>query len=163
MGPSKPKTTPELGQNKKSELNGVWKIKVAQLYELTLKQCLNITQTQIWPSGALKPKMSPKLGQNYSQNWGEYIKQNLFSYMKRPRNSVWTILTQTQKNSPLVAQKSQKGPKIRSKIKVKIEGSIENKNYSAIWNGPKAVFESYSNPKKYIQNIYTNTITNAKT
>ena len=40
-----------------------------------------------------------------------------------------------------------RGPKAKLKLKVKIEGTIENKSCSAIQIDPKNVFELYINPK----------------
>ena len=40
-------------------------------------------------------------------------------------------------------QKQKNNLKITSKLKVRIEGSMENDNSSATWVEPKKVFESY--------------------
>ena len=61
--------------------------------------------------------------------------------MSRPHNSFQT-LPQPQKQA-IRAQKSKNNPKIKSKSKVRIEGTIENKSCSAIQIDPKNVFEPY--------------------
>ena len=40
-------------------------------------------------------------------------------------------------------QKVKMNPKIKSKSKVRIEGTIENKSFSTTWVDPKTVFEPY--------------------
>ena len=44
-------------------------------------------------------------------------------------------------------QKLKKDPKINSKSKVKIEGTVENKSCSTTWLDPKTFLEPYSDPK----------------
>ena len=51
------------------------------------------------------------------------------------------------KNSPEGPQKVKMDPKIMSKSKVRIEGTLKNKSFSTTWIDPKAVFETYRNPK----------------
>ena len=59
------KTTPNLSQNKKSELKETWKIKVVQQYEQTPKQFLNLTLTaKNSQFGPQKFKTTPKLIKN---------------------------------------------------------------------------------------------------
>ena len=50
------------------------------------------------------------------------------------------------KISPLGPEKAKKNPKIRSKLKVRIEGSRENKSCLSEWVDPKNVFEPYYDP-----------------
>ena len=60
-------------------------------------------------------------------------------------------LTQPQKMAYKGPKKAGNNPKIRSKSKVRIDGSLENKNSSDIWLDIKTVFEPYPNiPKKPI-------------
>ena len=58
--------------------------------------------------------------------------------MSRPQNSFW---------APPRPQKVKNDPKIKSKSKVRIEGTIENKSYSTTWVHPKTVFETILDPK----------------
>ena len=55
-------------------------------------------------------------------------------------------LTMTQKKIAQ-AQNPKKGPKTRSKSKVRIEGYIENGCFSPLRIDPKIDFEPYCNPK----------------
>ena len=59
--------------------------------------------------------------------------------MSRPQNHIFK--TPNPQNSPLGPQKPKTNPKIWSKLKVRIKGSIENKSCSAIQSDPKNVFE----------------------
>ena len=65
--------------------------------------------------------------------------------MSIPKNTFWTY--PNPKNNPLVPQKVKNCPKIKSKLKVWIEGTIENKCCSTKWVDPKTVFEPYPDPK----------------
>ena len=51
------------------------------------------------------------------------------------------------KNCPLGPPKLKKYPKIKSKSKVRIEGTIETKSYQTTWVDPKTVFEPYPDHK----------------
>ena len=51
------------------------------------------------------------------------------------------------KNSPLGPQKVKKDPKIKSKSKVRIEGTVETETCSTTWVDPKKVFEPLPDPK----------------
>ena len=51
------------------------------------------------------------------------------------------------KNSPFRPQKVKNDPKIKSKSKFIIGGTIENKNCSITCVDPKSVFEPYPDPK----------------
>ena len=54
--------------------------------------------------------------------------------MFRPENSFWTIPKPNCKKLPIRApQKPKKSTKVMSNSKIRIEGNIENKTYSAIW------------------------------
>ena len=66
-------------------------------------------------------------------------------WVSRPQKPFW-ISPQTQK-SLIGAQKAKNDPQIRSKSKVRIEGSIEDNSCSAIWVDQKSIFEPYTNPK----------------
>ena len=66
--------------------------------------------------------------------------------MSRPQHTFWT-LSRPQKY-PISALKSKNDPKVKSKSKVRIEGTIENKSCSTTWVDPKTVFEPYPDPKK---------------
>ena len=46
-----------------------------------------------------------------------------------------------------IAQNPKKGPKTRSKVKVRIEGYIENGSFSPLRIDPKIDFEPYCNPQ----------------
>ena len=65
--------------------------------------------------------------------------------MSRPQNIFWT-LSRPQKQL-IRAPKSKTDPKIKSKSKVRIEGTIENKSSSTTWVDPKTFFEHYPDPK----------------
>ena len=65
--------------------------------------------------------------------------------MSRPKNFLELYLD--PKNCPLGPQKVKNYPKIKSKSKVRIEGTIENKSCSTTLVDPKKVIESFSNPK----------------
>ena len=56
-------------------------------------------------------------------------------------------LTPTPKLAYWGPKKAKKGPKIRSKSKVRIEWSIENQSCLSIWVDLKNFFEPYPNPK----------------
>ena len=49
------------------------------------------------------------------------------------------------KKKPIRATKSQKDPKVKSKLKVRIEENIENETCSLV--DPETGFEPYPNPK----------------
>ena len=49
---------------------------------------------------------------------------------------------------PISAPKNQKDPEIKSKLKVRIEGTLENKISSTTWVDPKTVLEPNPDPKK---------------
>ena len=53
----------------------------------------------------------------------------------------------TPKNNPLDPPKAKNNPKIRSKSKVRIEESIENKSCSAIQIEPKNILQCSTIPK----------------
>ena len=57
------------------------------------------------------------------------------------------------KNSPTCPQKVTNDPKIKSKSKVRIQGTIENKSCSTTWVQPKAVFLTL--PQPWIKPIRT--------
>ena len=65
--------------------------------------------------------------------------------MSRPQNSFKHY--PDPKNSSLGPQKIKNDPKIESKSKVRIEGTIENKSCSSTWVDPKTFFEPYPDPK----------------
>ena len=52
------------------------------------------------------------------------------------------------KNSPLELQKVKNDPRIKSKSKVRITGTIENTNFQLLELDPKTVLEHYSDPQK---------------
>ena len=52
------------------------------------------------------------------------------------------------KNSPLGPHKAKNDPKIRSTLKVRIQGSTENKSYSDAWVDPKNVLSLTPTPPK---------------
>ena len=64
--------------------------------------------------------------------------------MRRPQNS-WNI--PRPQNRPLGPKKIKNDPKIKSKLKVRIQGTIENKSYSTKLVDPITVFEPYPDPK----------------
>ena len=101
--------TPKLGQNQMSELKETKKTKVISLYEETSKQ------------NYVKIK---------GQNRKKHRKWKLFNYMNSPKTVVKPY--PNLKNSPLGPQKVKNDPKSKSKSKVKIERSIENKFCSVI-------------------------------
>ena len=49
---------------------------------------------------------------------------------------------------PLGSQKAKQYPRIRSELKIRIEGGVEDKICSAIQTEPKHLFEPDPNPKK---------------
>ena len=61
--------------------------------------------------------------------------------MSRPKNIHW-ILSWPQEQT-IKAQKSKKLPQIKSNLKVRNEGIIENESCSTVWVDPKIVFEPY--------------------
>ena len=56
--------------------------------------------------------------------------------MSTPKKRFWT-LPQTHKG-PVGPQKAKNNSKIKLKLKVRFEGSIENKSCSSIWVDPKS-------------------------
>ena len=84
-------------------------------------------QTLIWAD--LNPQQQPhKNNQNYMSKDGAVLwKQNLLVCMRRPQKSFWT-LPQPQKY-PSRAQKRKKESEINLKLKVRIEGTIENQSF----------------------------------
>ena len=54
------------------------------------------------------------------------------------QNSFWT--PPWPKKMPIWAPKSQNDPQFKAKSKIRTEGNIENKNFSATWVEPKTVF-----------------------
>ena len=65
--------------------------------------------------------------------------------MSRTQNSFQTL--PQPKKLPIRAQKVKNDPKIKSKSKVRIEGTIENKSCSTTQVDQKTVFETKPNPK----------------
>ena len=65
--------------------------------------------------------------------------------MRGPQNSCRTL--PQPKNSPLGPQILKKDPKIKSKSKVRIEGTIENESCSTTCVDPKTVVDPYSDHK----------------
>ena len=108
-------------------LNVLWmclnlfKIK-SQLYELTLKQYINLAQTPRIAQWGPQSKKRPKKVKDKSHNLREHRKQKLFSYINKPQRSVWTI-PQPPKLAILGPQKTKTTPKLGWNLKSEIMGS----------------------------------------
>ena len=105
-------------------------MKVIQLHELTLKQCLDPSPTpKIARQGPTKYKMTPKLSQNQISELKETKKMKVVQLHKQTKNQLLNP-TPTPKIASQGPKKSKKDPKIKSKSNNRIEGNIENESCS---------------------------------
>ena len=115
-----------------SELKETKKMKVTQLHEQNPKQFLNPTPApKIANWGSKKSKMAPKLSQNQkveSKKTQKIIKV-VQLHQLTPKQLLYP--TMTPKIALQDPKKVKKDPKIKSKSKVRIERTIENKNCSS--------------------------------
>ena len=121
-------------------------MKVCQLHKYTPKQLWSPTPTPTIPhQGTKKSKMTPELSQNQKS---ELKKTQKIKGVRLQEYNQKQVLNPTP--TPKIAhqgRKSQKLPQKKSKSKVRIEVTIENKSCSITGTDPKISFEPYPDPK----------------
>ena len=124
----KQKNTPKLSKDQISTLTKTYKMKVAQLYEQTKKQCLNPSPTsKVARQGPKKSKIIPKLSQNQMSELKETKKMKGFQLHEQTPKQL-SNPTPTPKIARQSPKKSKITLKLSPKSNVRIEGFIENES-----------------------------------